>query len=92
MKQLLTVTNNQFEFLHFLKAKYPVYHLSNIFFRDLHYGVMEFLTMKNQKSTYTNSELVAREVAKYFEKKNIFKKINKQSWVLIYPDFSLKKS
>ena len=92
MKETLTITNNHFEFLHFLKAKYPLYHLSNIFFRDLHYGVIEFLGMKNQKLKYTIAENVAKEVAHFFEKKNIFKKIDHQSWVLLYPEFSLRKS
>ncbi|MEK7819276.1 MAG: hypothetical protein AAB255_05750 [Bacteroidota bacterium] len=92
MENTLIVTNNQIEFLHFIKAKYPIYHLSNLFFRDLHYGVKEFLDMKQCKLSYTDSEKVAREVAQFYETKNIFKKIDKQSWVLLYPEFSLKKS
>jgi hypothetical protein len=92
MKKSLTVINNLVEFLHFLKGKYPLYHLSNIFFRDLHYGVMEFLLSKKVKINYGEAEQVARQVANHLEKQNILKRINQQGWVLLYPEFTAKKA
>jgi hypothetical protein len=37
------VRANSKDVLEFLKERYPLYHLSNIFFRDVHYGVREYL-------------------------------------------------
>ena len=92
MKKSATIINNQVEFLHFLKAKFPFYHLSNFFFRDLHYGVISFFEQKKMKISYSEAEHIAREVAQHFEKQNIFKKVNQQGWVLQYPEFTAKKA
>ena len=92
MKKSSTVINNQVEFLHYLKGKFPLYHLSNIFFRDLHYGIMSFINSKGVKIRYGEAESVAREVAQYFERQNILKKVNQQGWVLQYPEFTAKKA
>ena len=92
MKKSTTIINNQVEFLHFLKAKFPLYHLSNLFFRDLHYGIMSFFNQRGMKIGYSEGELVAREVAQHFERQNVFKKVNQQGWVLHYPEFTAKKA
>jgi hypothetical protein len=92
MKKALTITNNQVEFLNFLKSKFPLFHLSNIFFRDIHYGVMEFLEKKNIKASYAEAEQIAREISTHLEKQNILRKVNQQGWVLLYPEFTAKKA
>jgi hypothetical protein len=91
MKQTVTVLNNQVEFLHFLKSKYPMFHLSNFFFRDLQYGLMEYLPKKRVAVNYAIAEMVAKEVAASFEKQNIFRRVNQQGWVVYYPEFAAKK-
>lgn len=85
------IIGNQVEFMNYLRASFPLFHLSNVFFRDLHYGIMGFLKKKKAKVGYTEAEKVAREVALEFEKKNIFKKMDNQTWMLNYPDYSKKK-
>ncbi len=92
MKKSATIFNNQVEFIHFLKSKFPLYHMSNIFFRDIHYGVMEYLNNKKIHVAYTEAEGIAREVAQSFEKQNILRKVNSQGWVLHYPEFTAKKA
>ncbi len=91
VKKTDMIKSNDTGFLIFMKSKFPLYHQSNIFFRDLHYGVMEFLEKKKVTTTYSEGEQIAREIAVHFEKKNIFKKVNQQGWVLLYPDFVAKK-
>lgn len=86
------IIGNQVEFLNFMRGRTPLIHLSNIFFRDLHFAVMEFLKRKNVSVGQTEAETVAREVALHFEKRNILKKLNMQTWTLLYPDYSLKKT
>ena len=91
MKFLEVITGNEAEFLKFLKMKFTLIHLSNIFFRDFHYGVMSFLQQKRIKLKYHDAEKVAVEAAAAFERKGLFKKIDHQSWLLNYPEFALPR-
>ncbi len=86
------IIGNQVEFLNFMKTRAQLIHLSNVFFRDLHFAVMEFLRKKNVAVGQSEAEVVAREVAVHFEKKNIFRKMNMQTWTLNYPDYAVKKA
>lgn len=86
------IIGNQVEFLNFMRTRAQLIHLSNIFFRDLHFAVMEFLRQKKVAVSQTEAETVAREVALHFEKRNIFKKLNMQTWMLNYTDYALKKT
>ena len=49
MDPVTIIVENQKDFLKYLKSKFPLYHLSNIFFRDFHYGVMNYLMAYNKK-------------------------------------------
>ncbi|MHB1049964.1 MAG: hypothetical protein ACYC09_07795 [Bacteroidota bacterium] len=86
------ILGNQVEFLRFMRTRAPLFHLSNLFLRDLHYAVMEFLKSKKVTVRHTEAEQIAREIALQFEKKNIVKKLNANTWMLMYSEFSLKKS
>ena len=77
--------------LSFLKAKFPMFHNSNFFFRDLQYGIRSFLKNKEIKSSYQEAENFASDIAKYFEEKGIFTKINSQGWRVNYPEFATKE-
>ncbi len=93
MKKINLLTSNHIEFLRFLKTQFPLFHKSNIFFRDLQYGVMEYFEKeKKSKVKYKEAEEIARVYVEFMEKKDIFKKIDHQSWVLNYPDFTQKAS
>ncbi len=86
------IIGNQVEFMNFMRTRAQLFHLSNVFFRDLHFAVMEFLKKKKISVAQTEAETVAREIATHFEKKNIFKKLNMQTWMLNYPDYAIKKA
>jgi hypothetical protein len=86
------IIGNQVEFLQFMRKRASMFHSSNIFFRDLHYAAMEFLKKKKVKVGYTEAEQVAREIALHFEKNNLLKKLNAQTWMLNYPDYAAKKA
>ncbi len=45
-KKLELISQNHIEFLKFLKSKYPLFHLSNLFLRDIQYGVRFYLQNK----------------------------------------------
>ena len=91
MKETELIVNYIPEFLKFLKSKFTLIHQSNFFFRDFHYGVMEFLKARGKKVHYQDGEAIAREAAAVLEQKGIFKRIDHQSWLLNYPDFALPR-
>jgi hypothetical protein len=88
-KKYIDLLSNQDEFLMFLKSKFKLYHLSNVFFRDLHYGVWEFLEHHGVTLNYGQSEDIACEVVIILEKKYILKRIDDRTWLLNYPQFKL---
>ena len=85
---LNTLKNNDEILLKFLKAKFPVFHNSNFFFRDLQYGIRSFLEKKNIFVTYKESEILANNIAEYFTDKGIFLRMNDQGWKVNYPEFA----
>lgn len=87
MKQIDYILENEQEVLTFLKSKYPLYHLSNIFFRDIQYGIQTMLDRKNMSVGYADAEKIARAFVAQLEKKKILSPIDKQSWVVNHPEF-----
>ena len=87
MKESELVRQNSKEVLQFLKERYPLFHLSNVFFRDLHYGVREYLEKKGVKLGYSAGEGVARDFIKELEAERILVPVDSQTWTLHYPDF-----
>jgi hypothetical protein len=88
-KNYFLVTSHQDEFLAFLKSKFKLYHLSNVFFRDIHYGIWEFLQRHNVTLQYGQSEDIARSVIATLEEKHILRKLDDRTWLLDYPQFKL---
>ena len=86
------ITNSPIEFLNYLRAKFPVFHMSNVFFRDLVYGVTEYLGKRNVKIGFTQAEAITHEVIANFEKRNMFRRVNPQGWVVMYPEFTTPKT
>lgn len=87
MKQLEYVLNNEMEVLGFIKNHYPMYHLSNVFFRDVQFGIQKMFELRGEKIQYTDAEKIAKQFAEKLEKSKIFNRIDGQSWALNYPEF-----
>ena len=87
LSKLESLKNNETSLLEFLKAKFPVFHNSNIFFRDIQYGIRSFFEKKDIKISYQDSEKLAHKMIEIFEEKSILVKINNQSWRVNYPEF-----
>ncbi len=78
---------NQKDFLNYLKSRYYLYHLSNVFFRDIHYGVMAYLELKGMKQGYSSAEDVTKTVIESLEGKGLLQKTGHMTWMLDYPEF-----
>ncbi|AFH49343.1 Hypothetical protein IALB_1635 [Ignavibacterium album JCM 16511] len=77
--------------LEFLRAKFPVFHNSNFFFRDLQFGIKSFFEKKNIKLSYSESENLAKQIAEYLKEEGIFIETSSQSWKVNFPEFETSK-
>ena len=87
MKQLNYVLSNDKEVFSFLKNHYPVYHLSNIFFRDMQFGIQKMFEERQERVNYRQAEKIARAFVEKLEKEKILNRIDTQSWAVNYPDY-----
>lgn len=76
----------------FLKSRFPLYHQSNIFFRDIQYGIQLFLERKGIKAGYPESEQIAHGFISALEREGVLIAIDRQSWALMYPEFRTPSS
>jgi hypothetical protein len=79
--------DNLKDFMLHLKSRYSLFHLSNVFFRDIHYGIMSYLEAKGVKLGYGQAEQLASQFVLELEKSNVLKAIKTGSWMLNYPEF-----
>jgi hypothetical protein len=78
-------------FLNFLKAKFPLFHNSNIFYRDFEYGIMGFLENKGITISFHTAEELSKLLSDYYVNQGIFIKTSNQGWKVNYPDFATQK-
>ena len=84
--------NNYFEmleqhsvvFFNFLKEKYPVFINSNIFYRDIQFGIKAFFDKKDIHLTYAQTENLTNQITIFYEKKRVLEKLNKNTWKVNY--------
>lgn len=84
---LMFLLDNQKDLLSFLKTKYKLFHLSNVFFRDIHYGVMSFLEWKDKPLQYAAAETLTKQLIEKLEVGGVLKSVDRQAFVLQYPEF-----
>ncbi len=87
MKPNEFVTENYMEVLRFLKSRFPMYHLSNFFFRDVQYGIMSMLEERGVRITYPEAEQCAHALIAKLEREKIFSPVDRQTWVVNFPEF-----
>ena len=83
--------NDHAAVLHDLKTRMQAFHQSNIFFRDIQYGIQAMLREQGMKVGYAEAERLAREFVGRMEQEKIFVAIDRQTWALQYPDFKTPK-
>lgn len=68
------------EFLSYLRTRVPVFHLSNVFFRDIHYAVIALASEHGMRVGYTEAEDIARQLIARLEKEKVLVPIDRQTW------------
>jgi hypothetical protein len=74
-----------------LSNRFKVFHQSNIFFRDIQYGIQAMLREQGMKVSYVEAERLASEFVRRMEQEKIFVGIDRQTWTLRYPEFKTPK-
>jgi hypothetical protein len=74
-----------------LKSRFTVFHQSNIFFRDIQYGIQAMVREQGVKVSYIEAERMAREFVERMVQEKIFVAIDRQTWALRYPEFKTPK-
>jgi hypothetical protein len=87
--EIKAIKSNPTSFLEFMRAnKYPVYHKSNLFFRDFQYGLWRYLKENQSKVPYADMEKVTNELVTDWEWRGLLKRVNRQSFELNMPEFT----
>jgi hypothetical protein len=84
---LETLKSEQQIFLNYLKAKFPIFHNSNFFFRDLHFGIKSYFEKKGIDLSYSVSEQIAKKYSEHLEAERFFIKITDNTWRVEFPEF-----
>lgn len=79
---------NSIIFLNYMKVKYPFYHNSNVFLRDMQYGIKNFFARKDIKLTYSEVDKLTDSYIHYLEDAKILIKLQNNTWKLNYPEFN----
>lgn len=84
----IMLENDYVVFLNYWKAKYPIFHKSNIFLKDLQFCIKHFFEQKDIKTSYGDVEILGNQMISFLENKGIFEKLRPKVWKLNYPDFA----
>lgn len=82
-----SLVQNKTDFLTFLKSRFHIYHCSNVFFRDVQYGIMAYAEEKGTRVTYGKAEEQARELITQLTAEGILKEVKPGAWMLNYDSF-----
>lgn len=92
IEELFNELKNENEiFLSYLRAKFPVFHNSNLFSRDFQYGLKSFLEKKGIMLNDQNLIKLSKELSDFYENNGIFLRTSNQGWKLNYPEFVTTK-
>jgi len=87
MSRSIRVADRWRDVLFFLKGHSTVYHASNVFFRDLQFGVQRYLEKQGVRVSNAGAERMAAELAERLEKEKVLKRLDRQTWVVDRPEF-----
>lgn len=80
MNNLNELLTNKEIFFNFMKEKYPIFHNSNIFFRDILYAIKNYFERKNNFLTYAQCEKLAFEFTNSLSDAGDLRKVGNNAW------------
>ncbi len=84
-----SIIGRELELFHFMKDNgYPVFHKSNMFLRDLEYGIRDFYRANNKVDIGSRkADTYAAELITDLLAKGIFTPFSRGTWTLNLPEF-----
>lgn len=77
------VTNREVVF-EFLREKYPIFYNSNIFLRDIQYGIRTYFERKDENISYPLAEELAFRFADTMESEDMLKRLDTSTWLVTF--------
>jgi len=74
IEEVELILGNQSEFMKYLKSKFPMIHMSNVFFRDFHYGRDVVPRRKGDQTQVVRRRKIARKLGPTSNEKVFLKK------------------
>ncbi len=87
MKVREKVLGSPQEVLTALRSRLPIFHKSNLFFRDVQFGLQALLAADNARISNRDAEALARTFVEALEKGKLLLPIDHQTWMVNNPDF-----
>lgn len=86
---LQILKNEEAIFLKYFKSRFPMFHNSNVFFRDFQFAVHAFFKLKEKNLSYSEAERITRDFASALETAGVLIPLSKMNWRLNYPEFTV---
>ena len=67
-------------FLNYMKEKYKIFYNSNIFLRDIQYGIKSYFDKKDVTISYSEAEILMKDLTESMEKTGELIKLNSNTW------------
>jgi hypothetical protein len=80
MNKLQELINNKEIFFRYIAERFPVFTGSNVFLRDIQYGIKFFFEKKKIKLKYAQAEVLALEFISALVESGDLTKFNQQTW------------
>ena len=84
------VQRDKLEFLQYFRSKFPIFHLSNIFYLDIKYALKYYLMSNHLKVSDEELETLSETLISQMVSDGIFRQVSRSTWTLNYPDFQTK--
>ncbi len=81
---------NKSEYLNFFHSRFPLFHLSNVFYPDIKYALKYYLLSKHFKLSEAELEPLADTLITEMVSEGVFKQVAGGTWVLNYPELRTK--
>lgn len=90
MKEIQFAIKNKMSFLDYFHSKFPTFHLSNIFYRDLRYALKYYLNSNGFRPSDAELETVLTALTKEMVADGLLKPVSAGVWTLNYPEYRTK--
>ena len=91
MTPIELVTQSEAEFMLFFASRFPVFHLSNVFYLDLKCALKDYLGTNHIKLSDQELESALNALIVEMVSAGILRQISNGTWTLNYPEFRTQR-